>query len=87
MAMISTSGLTGAGLVGIGLRAPHLAEIIATPPPIGWLDVHTENYLGGGPAPRALTRIRSERPISLHGVGQPSGLESEGGRDQGLLFP
>jgi len=67
--MISASGLAGAGLVGIGLRAPHLAEIIATPPPIGWLEVHTENYLGGGAAPRALARIRSERAISLHGVG------------------
>lgn len=67
--MISVSGPTGAGLVGIGLRAPHLAEITATPPPIGWLEVHTENYLGGGPAPRALARIRSERAISLHGVG------------------
>jgi uncharacterized protein (UPF0276 family) len=67
--MISASGLTGAGLVGIGLRAPHLAEIIATPPPIGWLEVHTENYLGGGPAPRALARVRGARAISLHGVG------------------
>jgi uncharacterized protein (UPF0276 family) len=31
--------------------------------------VHTENYLGGGPAPRALDRIRREHPVSLHGVG------------------
>jgi len=83
MTMISASGLTGAGLVGIGLRAPHLAEIIATPPPIGWLEVHTENYLGGGPAPRALARIRSERAISLHGVGLSLG--SAEGLDRGHL--
>ena len=67
--MISASGLAGAGLVGIGLRAPHVAEIIATPPQISWFEVHTENYLGGGPALRALDRIRREHPISLHGVG------------------
>jgi uncharacterized protein (UPF0276 family) len=67
--MISAGGTTGAGLVGIGLRTPHLAEIIATPPPIGWLEVHTENYLGGGPAPRALARVRGEYAVSLHGVG------------------
>jgi len=69
MAMISAGGTTGAGLVGIGLRTPHLAEIIATPPPIGWLEVHTENYLGGGPAPRALARVRGDHAVSLHGVG------------------
>jgi uncharacterized protein (UPF0276 family) len=61
--------VTGAGLVGIALRAPHMAEVVATPPPVGWLEVHTENYLGGGPAPRALDRIRRERAVSLHGVG------------------
>lgn len=81
--MISASGLAGAGVVGIGLRAPHLAEIIATPPPIDWLEVHTENYLGGGPAPRALARIRSERAISLHGVGLSLG--SAGGLDRAHL--
>ncbi|HEX5531409.1 MAG TPA: DUF692 domain-containing protein [Methylomirabilota bacterium] len=67
--MISGCGVTGAGLVGIGLRAPHVAEIVATRPPIGWVEVHTENYLGGGPTPRALDRIRREHPVSLHGVG------------------
>jgi uncharacterized protein (UPF0276 family) len=66
--MIS-GGAAGAGLVGIGLRAPHVAEIVATRPSIGWLEVHTENYLGGGPAPRALDRIRREHAVSLHGVG------------------
>jgi uncharacterized protein (UPF0276 family) len=67
--MISGCGATGAGLVGIGLRAPHVAEIVATRPLLGWLEVHTENYLGGGPAPRALDRVRREHPVSLHGVG------------------
>lgn len=67
--MISGGGVARPGLVGIGLRAPHVAEIIATPPPVGWLEVHVENYLGGGPAPRALDAIRRAHPVSLHGVG------------------
>jgi uncharacterized protein (UPF0276 family) len=67
--MISDGGAGRPGLVGIGLRDPHVAEIIATPPPVGWLEVHVENYLGGGPAPRALDAIRRAHPVSLHGVG------------------
>ena len=67
--MISSGEAGSPGLVGIGLRAPHVAEIIATPPPVGWLEVHVENYLGGGPAPRVLDAIRRTHPLSLHGVG------------------
>jgi hypothetical protein len=54
---------------GIGLRGPHLAEVLATRPPIPWLEVHPENYLGGGPAARALETLRRDYPISLHAVG------------------
>jgi uncharacterized protein len=59
-------GLIGSG---IGLRSPHVAEILATGPPIDWLEVHAENYMGGGPAIRALERIRRDYPLSVHGVG------------------
>ena len=54
---------------GISLRAPHVAEVMATRPAIAFLEVHTENYLGGGPAVAALERLRSDYPVSLHGVG------------------
>ena len=54
---------------GIGLRAPHVAAITARRPPIGWVEVHAENYMGGGPALRDLERIRERYPLSLHGVG------------------
>jgi uncharacterized protein (UPF0276 family) len=54
---------------GIGLRAPHMAEIIAGRPAVGWLEVHAENYMGHGPAFRALERLRAHYPLSLHGVG------------------
>jgi len=54
---------------GIGLRAPHVAEVLERRPAVGWLEVHAENYMGGGPAIRALERLRGEYPLSLHGVG------------------
>lgn len=54
---------------GIGLRAPHAGAVVATRPPVGWLEVHAENYMGGGPALRDLERIRRDYPIALHGVG------------------
>ena len=31
--------------VGVGLRLPHMAEIAATRPQIGFLEVHAENYM------------------------------------------
>jgi uncharacterized protein len=54
---------------GIGLRSPHVAEVMATRPPIGWFEVHAENYMGGGPALRDLERIRRDYPVAVHGVG------------------
>lgn len=62
-------GAGGGGRVGIGLRTVHADEIIATRPAVGWLEVHTENYLGGGPRVRGLHALRRDYPISLHGVG------------------
>jgi uncharacterized protein (UPF0276 family) len=44
--------------VGIGLRAPHLAEVLGTRPVIGWLEVHAENYMGGGSGLAALKRLQ-----------------------------
>jgi uncharacterized protein (UPF0276 family) len=41
----------------------------ATRPALAWLEVHPENYLGGGPAVRALEAIRREYPLSFHAVG------------------
>ena len=31
--------------VGIGLRLPHIAEVVATRPPPGWLEIHPEKFL------------------------------------------
>jgi len=55
---------------GIGLRAQHHDEIIALRPQIGWVEAHSENYFArGGAQRRALTRIRANHALSLHGVG------------------
>jgi len=55
---------------GIGLRAPHVREVLASRPRTAWFEVHSENYFAdGGPALAALDRIRADYPLSLHGVG------------------
>src|SRR5438132_2226268 len=54
---------------GIGLRAPHVTEVLERRPAVAWLEVHAENYMGGGPARRALERLRADYPVSVHGVG------------------
>src|SRR5262245_19465508 len=62
---------TGEGLrAGVGLRAIHHAEILASSPPVGWFEAHSENYFArGGALPRLLGRIRERYPLSFHGVG------------------
>jgi uncharacterized protein (UPF0276 family) len=54
---------------GIGLRFRHHQAVADARPDVAWFEVHTENYMGGGIAPRYLSTIRRDYPISLHGVG------------------
>src|SRR5262252_7114850 len=54
---------------GIGLRFQHHQAVLDTKPDVAWMEVHTENYMGGGAALRYLDSIRRDVPISLHGVG------------------
>jgi uncharacterized protein (UPF0276 family) len=54
----------------VGLRAPHQRQFIEQRPAVGWLEVHTENYLDrSGHAWHVLQRLRRDYPVSLHGVG------------------
>lgn len=54
---------------GIGLRAPHYREVLETLPALGWVEVHNENFFGGGAALNTLLKVREHYPVSLHGVG------------------
>src|ERR1700739_4569314 len=54
---------------GIGLRFQHHQAVLDTAPDVAWMEVHTENYMGGGTPLRYLDAIRHDTPISLHGVG------------------
>ena len=57
-------------VAGIGMRAPHVARVLSERPPLGWLEVHSENYfIDGGPALAALEKLRADYSVSLHGVG------------------
>lgn len=60
-----------AGLgVGVGLRAPHYRQFLAQRPAVGWLEVHSENYLDqAGWDWQVLAQLRQDYPVSLHGVG------------------
>ena len=64
-------------LVGIGLRHPHIEQFASQKPNIGWVEVHSENYLiCGGPAFDNLLEIRKNYPVSLHGIGMSLGSAS-----------
>ena len=63
---------------GIGLRAEHYREVVATRPAVGWFEVHSENYFGDGGAPHHyLEQVRRDYPLSLHGVGLSLGSADE----------
>jgi uncharacterized protein len=55
---------------GIGLRQPHYAQVLDTLPPLGFVEVHSENFFAdGGAALQVLHAARQHYPVSLHGVG------------------
>jgi hypothetical protein len=55
---------------GIGLRAPHISQVLDTRPKASWFEVHSENYFApGGRAVAELDAVRRDYSLSLHGVG------------------
>jgi Protein of unknown function (DUF692) len=50
---------------GVGLRLAHLAEMVATRPPAGWLEVHPENFLANPHAAELLSELSAHYPISF----------------------
>ncbi|MDE0984945.1 MAG: DUF692 domain-containing protein [Yoonia sp.] len=62
--------------VGVGYKAQHYMDITQNPGPLGWLEIHAENYMGDGGRPIAQLRHLAEQfPISVHGVGLSIGGE------------
>ncbi|MFZ9708972.1 MAG: DUF692 family multinuclear iron-containing protein [Steroidobacteraceae bacterium] len=55
---------------GVGLRGTHHGEWLDRRPRCGWLELHAENYFAiGGALPALLESLRSDYPLSIHGVG------------------
>jgi uncharacterized protein (UPF0276 family) len=55
--------------IGIGLRVPHYAHILANTPPVDWFEIISENYLGDGGRPLAvLDQILEQYQVVQHGV-------------------
>ncbi|MGB7321233.1 MAG: DUF692 domain-containing protein [Albidovulum sp.] len=67
---------------GVGYKQQHFSNIMDQPDPVGWLEIHAENYMGDGGRPLAQLRHLSERfPMSVHGVGLSIGGETPLNRD------
>ncbi len=63
---------------GVGYKPQHYSDVMADPGPVGWLEIHAENYMGDGGRPIAQLRHLAERfPISVHGVGLSIGGEGD----------
>src|SRR5689334_17182454 len=55
---------------GVGFKPAHFRDVLAAPQPLGFFEVHAENYMGAGGPPHAqLGALRERYALSIHGVG------------------
>ena len=55
---------------GVGFKPEHFSAINFERQPIGFFEVHAENYMGADGTPHAqLSRLREDYSLSVHGVG------------------
>jgi len=55
---------------GVGFKPEHFAAVSEAAQPIGFFEVHAENYMGAGGLPHAhLSKLREDYALSIHGVG------------------
>ena len=55
---------------GIGFKPEHFGDIFSSEQPIGFVEIHAENYMGAGGPPHAQLRALCDRyALSVHGVG------------------
>lgn len=63
--------------IGVGLRSKHLEEFYTKGPDIGFIEIHSENYLHcSGIDLEYLQDIGLKYPISMHGIGMSLGSAS-----------
>lgn len=59
---------------GVGLRGPHVPQILRERPPVPWFELLTDNHLAPGGALRFQAEaIAAHYPVTLHGVGMSLG--------------
>jgi len=64
-------------MVGVGYKPQHFSDILQDAGPVGWMEIHAENYMGAGGRPLAQLRALADRfAISVHGVGLSIGGEA-----------
>ena len=67
---------------GVGFKPEHFTEITSSRQPLGFFEVHAENYMGdGGPPHAQLEYLRENYALSLHGVGLSIGSMQDLDRD------
>ncbi|CAL8970492.1 hypothetical protein RHODGE_RHODGE_03625 [Rhodoplanes serenus] len=67
---------------GVGFKPQHLDDLLAGDAPIGFVEIHAENYMGAGGPPHAMLRMLRERfALSIHGVGLSIGASRPLDRD------
>lgn len=73
MSLASTCANKSTGLplaAGVSLKPEYFAEVLELSPPVGFFEIHAENYfVAGGPMHHYLERICARYPLSIHGVG------------------
>ena len=71
----STDSLQG---VGLGLRSPHINQILRQQPDIPWFELLIDNHLvDGGLIAAQTVAICEQYPVTFHGVGLSIGSVDE----------
>lgn len=69
------------GKAGVGLRLPHLEEVVSRAPAAAWLEAHPENFLANPHARELLLDVAAHYPVSLHtmglSIGSADGVDRE----------
>jgi uncharacterized protein (UPF0276 family) len=67
---------------GVGFKPQHFADVLGREQPIGFIEIHAENYMGdGGPAHAQLRALCERYALSVHGVGLSIGSMAPLDRD------